>query len=115
MAASKHLVISSTLLLTVMGCGGPTPVGKWESENSSLVCGRVEFEIDADLTGSGEACACDFEVEFEERDDGDWIADVDYEGGLDCAFANDGRFDCELNDDGDELDCEEIGEYDRVD
>ena len=107
-------VVAFAVVVMASGCADPV-VGKWEAQTESacLIGGpdRVEFEIESDLTGSGEVCGCDFDLTVTIEGNDEYEAEVDYDGN--CLIA-DIDIDCELSSDGEELDCGTSGEYERV-
>jgi len=97
----------------LVGCKDPV-VGKWEGENAGS-CGRDDFEVEDDLTGSGttnvpntdgDCLSCDFDLELENDGDGDG----EYSGELEfdtCECNGDKKFDveCEIDSDGQGMTC----------
>ena len=112
MRNARWVVIA--VLVATAGCADPV-VGKWEasSETACLIGGpdRVEFDIEGDLTGSGEVCGCDFELTVTNEGNDEYEAEVDYDGNC---LLGDVEIDCELSSDGEELDCGTSGEFERV-
>lgn len=107
------MTIALTCLL--VGCKDPV-VGKWEAEveTACLLGGtdRLEFEIEPDLTGEGDVCGCDFDLVVTNKGDGEYEAEVDYDANC---LLGDVEVDCEISSSGDDLDCENVGEFDRAD
>jgi hypothetical protein len=77
-------------------------VGKWESKEEIAPCALpIEFEIeDNELTGDGEVCGLSFDIEAEDKGDGEYEVDIDLSDGT--KLSND----CTL--DGDEFECEDL-------
>lgn len=96
----------------LIACTDPL-VGRWEGDEA--ICGlgsrdRVEFTVDDELRGEGEVCACEFSFDAEDRGD-IYRLDIDFDG---VCFLDDGKYDCELERDGERLDCGNLGDYDFV-
>ena len=88
-------------------------VGRWERQDLVIGCGeRPDFEVFDDLTGRGDFCQCDYDFVVEKRDTDRYRFDIDFDGI--CGLAGDGRYDCDLVHDGYELDCGDLGDFDRL-
>jgi hypothetical protein len=101
------------LLLFASGCSNDI-VGEWEGDR--LSCGletdEIRFTIDDDLHGEGDVCNCEFEFDVEDRGDDEYRVDVDFHEGC---IGSDGKYDCDLEGDGDRLDCEALGDFSKAD
>ncbi len=101
--------------LTFVACSGAL-AGRWEGDREAI-CGigstdRAEFTIDDDLHGEGDVCGCDFSFDAEQRDGDKYRLDIDFDGA--CGFRADGKYDCDLERDGERVDCGNLGDYDFV-
>lgn len=103
-AAGVALVVGTT------GCADPIE-GRWEGDE--LACGigstdRVTFVVDSDLNGEGEYCDCRFTFVADNRGEDVYRLDLDFDG---PCFVDDGKYDCDLERDGERLDCGPLGDY----
>jgi len=100
-------------LLSLAACTDPA-VGDWESGRNA--CGeRSDFRVDDDLNADGTAwftnttgcIRCDFDGTFEDRGDGRYDAEVDFDT-CTCPSNNSksANGECRLNDDETRFDCE---------
>ncbi len=100
-------------LLVLAGCSDPL-VGEWESENA-IACAtgseRVRFTVDDDLLGEGGYCACTFDFTADPRGGEVYRIDINFDG---PCFVSDGKYDCDLERDGERFDCGSLGDYDRI-
>ena len=88
-------------------------VGRWERQELVIGCGEhPDFEVFDDLTGTGDFCQCDYDFDIEKRDSALYRFDIDFDGV--CGIVADGRYDCDLVRDGDELDCGDLGDFVRL-
>jgi len=102
----------AALALTTFACADPVE-GRWRSD-TELSCGagetdRIEFEVLGDLSGEGGVCSCDFDFTIEPRGDDRYRFDIDFDG---PCLADDGKYDCDLERDGQRLDCNTLGDFD---
>jgi hypothetical protein len=87
-------------------------VGDWTSDQGD--CSDWQFTADEDGTGDGhifiEDCVrCEFDIEWTNEGDGDYQVEVDFDD-CECDGATKGEAACELDDDGEELECDlELG------
>jgi hypothetical protein len=105
---SALAVILATAAL--VGCTDPV-VGRWEGDE--LQCGlggrdRVTFDVDDELRGDGEYCECEFSFDVDPRGGESYRFDIDFDG---PCFVDDGKYDCDLERDGERLDCGRLGDY----
>jgi hypothetical protein len=104
------------LLSSASACSDPV-VGEWEGQ--TVGCGTandvVHFVIDDELLGNGDFCVCEYDFEVEDRGDDSYRFDVDF--GDSCVglsgFA-DGQYDCDLERDGERLDCGVLGDFRKI-
>jgi hypothetical protein len=113
MAGPRARYLPFVVALVASGCTDPL-VGRWEGDEE-IFCGastdRVEFEVDDELRGSGEYCDCEFTFVADARGDETYRLDVDLDG---ICFVEDGKYDCDIERDGERLDCGPLGDYDYV-
>jgi len=108
----RHLLLP--LLLTTVACSDPIE-GRWRGEND-IPCGpgvtdRVDFEVTSDLDGDGGFCSCTFSFTVDPRGDDRYRFDIDFDG---PCLADGGKYDCDLERDGEKLDCNSLGDFDYV-
>jgi len=107
----KRIWLACLGLSMLVGCKDPV-VGKWEGENAGS-CGRDDFEVEDDLTGSGttnvpntqgDCLSCDFDLELENDGDGEYSGELEFET---CECNGDKKFDveCEIDSDGQGMTC----------
>ena len=114
---SAFRLLGVVALASLTGCADPI-IGKWECSNDDK-CGDLEFEIGDDLKGDGDGTFndgvnsfnCNFDVEVEPGSDSNYNVEVSFTG--QCSAADKFDDDCRL--DGDTLDCDDFGEYERAD
>jgi hypothetical protein len=89
-------------------------VGDWESSNEVLCLSGAEpvsFTVDDDLRGDGGYCACNFTFVADNRGDDRYRVDVTFSG---ACLNMDGKYDCDLESNGERFDCGNLGDYRRV-
>ena len=107
---SLHAALVLAAATVLVGCADPLE-GRWQGTDNT-VCGRpTVFEVDSDLFGRGSSCGCDFSFGVVTQTSDLYIVDIDFAG---VCFVGDGTYNCLLAND-DFLDCDELGEYIRVD
>lgn len=104
-------MLSAAVLL--VGCADPM-VGSWEAKDRNQCNERDEFDVDDELKGSGSlwgvntagACTlCKFDVELDDDGGDSYSGELDFDT-CECAGDRTANVDCQVNDDGDEVECD---------
>lgn len=102
------------LMVVATGCADPIE-GEWTSKDSRF-CGNRNDHITViveDGTGFGDVCDCSFTFTWTGLSDDRYRFDIDFSSAAAC-LAVDGTYDCRVKPN-DELDCDELGEFIKVD
>lgn len=105
------------MLFAATGCADAIE-GQWEGEDEVTCAGippsveHVSVIVEGDGTGSGDVCNCQFTFTWQNLNEERYRFDIDF--GDDCLFAADGEYDCRITNAGG-LDCDQLGDYIKVD
>jgi hypothetical protein len=113
------MMVCVVLALAAAACGGEEIEGTWEADEK-IAGKRHEFTVDSELVGDGKfylvdgqqvfKCSADVEAKATSRE-GKFDIEVQFKG--DCSNVADVELECELEKDGDVLDCDGL-EFNRV-